>query len=365
MVRGKATTQGSDSLATQTAGKEYAAGLNDLIKNSAVRAGDFDSKAFALLDALEANGRSTEACNHLKKALEGVSRERIGNWRGYVYTLLRGFDEDSYNAMKASRSDGRRRRGERTRDTGETANGDDATKKSEKPKEAKRELQPFDPSAKEFVPSKPVQVPLSTAVHAKEEAAYNAAHAYAVAAGQWAQHQSAATAAASSWSAAQAEMQRLRVLDDLKKASITTNASAPRSKTSNTQLKHTATEFVPGQTTWSGAKGGNAKDAAASSKTLSDSATEFVPGRGVHVDSSSSGGNGRDESKANNAKAAQSARTSEAGATSTGSTTGANGHSVAPASKDTAQGDNTLRYVIGAVAVAVLAGAAITMARRR
>eukprot|EP00927_Polykrikos_kofoidii_P078843 TRINITY_DN75641_c0_g1_i1.p1 TRINITY_DN75641_c0_g1~~TRINITY_DN75641_c0_g1_i1.p1 ORF type:complete len:384 (+),score=57.31 TRINITY_DN75641_c0_g1_i1:122-1273(+) len=85
------------------AGKDYKDGIYDLINTTAARPSDFDQKAVMLFDVLEKHGRSQKACDHLKDALEGLQRDRVANWRGYIYTLLRGFDEEAYNVMKSGR----------------------------------------------------------------------------------------------------------------------------------------------------------------------------------------------------------------------------------------------------------------------
>eukprot|EP00448_Togula_jolla_P017910 CAMPEP_0170587190 /NCGR_PEP_ID=MMETSP0224-20130122/10154_1 /TAXON_ID=285029 /ORGANISM="Togula jolla, Strain CCCM 725" /LENGTH=474 /DNA_ID=CAMNT_0010910803 /DNA_START=1 /DNA_END=1423 /DNA_ORIENTATION=- len=112
MVKGK----GTETLNALLVGKEYKEALNEVIRSSAARPSDFDKKALSLLDALQWNGRAVEACEYLRQALEGTNRDQILNWRGYVYTLLRGFDEVAYNHMKANQSDGAKRRPERSRD---------------------------------------------------------------------------------------------------------------------------------------------------------------------------------------------------------------------------------------------------------
>lgn len=109
MVRGK----GAESLHAQLAGKQYRDGINEVIRATAVRPSDLDQKALTLLDALQQHGRAQEACRYLKQALEGLSRDRVSNWRAYLYSLLRGFDEAAYESLKAERGEGRRRRGER------------------------------------------------------------------------------------------------------------------------------------------------------------------------------------------------------------------------------------------------------------
>merc|ERR1719464_2051676 len=98
MVRGKAENRGS-----ALNGKEYKDGIDDLTKKTVVRVTDLDDKAIKFLDYLQQNGgRGKEACQFLKQALEGLTREHVGNWKAYVYTLLRTFDPEAHKAMKES-----------------------------------------------------------------------------------------------------------------------------------------------------------------------------------------------------------------------------------------------------------------------
>jgi hypothetical protein len=90
MVRWK----GTETLNAQLEGKQYKNGLNDLIKCTVVRPNDLDAKAFNLLDEIEKRGRAAEACQHLRQAMEGIARDKVSNWRAYVHTLLRDFDEE-------------------------------------------------------------------------------------------------------------------------------------------------------------------------------------------------------------------------------------------------------------------------------
>eukprot|EP00929_Paragymnodinium_shiwhaense_P122644 TRINITY_DN95572_c0_g1_i1.p1 TRINITY_DN95572_c0_g1~~TRINITY_DN95572_c0_g1_i1.p1 ORF type:complete len:317 (+),score=76.80 TRINITY_DN95572_c0_g1_i1:38-988(+) len=104
-IRGR----GSESLNSQLADKEYRELVQDLIKTTAARASDFDARALALLDALQKNGTVKAAVTHVKQALDGVTRDRVGNWRRYVYSLLRGYDEDAYSSMKAEKGEKNKR----------------------------------------------------------------------------------------------------------------------------------------------------------------------------------------------------------------------------------------------------------------
>lgn len=91
-------------------GKAYKESVTELFSSTALRQGDIDPKAIHLLDALQKAGKAQEACEHLKKNLEGVAREKVQNWRAYSYKMLREFDIDVYNNMKA-KAEGNRSRG--------------------------------------------------------------------------------------------------------------------------------------------------------------------------------------------------------------------------------------------------------------
>mmetsp|Transcript_81216 Transcript_81216/g.159393 ORF Transcript_81216/g.159393 Transcript_81216/m.159393 type:complete len:421 (-) Transcript_81216:224-1486(-) len=92
--------------AARMASKAYKSALDDVTGNTQVKVSDFDIKAVHLLDYLQKSGnRAGEALTYLKKAAQGVQRDDILNWRAYVYTLLRKFDENAYKAMKAQSTD--------------------------------------------------------------------------------------------------------------------------------------------------------------------------------------------------------------------------------------------------------------------
>jgi len=148
MVKGK--SKSSDVLDGPLAEKPYKSGIVQVLRNTPVQVGDFDSKAILLLDVLHEKGRATEACQVLQNTLQGVQRKKVTNWRAYVYTLLRGIDEDAYNAMKESKeNNGRKKR----RPSVQEATTPSAGKKE------------FNKSAAEFVPgqqwAKPAEEPKS------------------------------------------------------------------------------------------------------------------------------------------------------------------------------------------------------------
>ncbi|CAK0790407.1 unnamed protein product [Prorocentrum cordatum] len=128
--------------------KEYKDGIDDLAKATVVKPGDLDEKAVKYLDFVQANGgRGNEACAYLKGALEGMSRDHVSNWKAYVYTLLRGFDEEAYKQMKISE-------GKKVRP---------ARAKTEKDKEKKDKFPTkqfeFNAGAAEFVPGQSWSAP--------------------------------------------------------------------------------------------------------------------------------------------------------------------------------------------------------------
>ncbi|CAK0886102.1 unnamed protein product [Prorocentrum cordatum] len=117
-------------------------GIDELAKTTVVKPSDLDEKAVKYLDFVQANGgRGNEACTYLKSALEGMSRDHVSNWKAYVYTLLRGFDEEAYKQMKISE-------GKKVREPRRGAKGD----KEKKDKFPVKEFA-FNVDAAEFVPS--------------------------------------------------------------------------------------------------------------------------------------------------------------------------------------------------------------------
>jgi len=80
--------------------KEYQAAVDELIKKTEVRTGDLDSKFYILLDQLQQKDKAIEGVRHVSQCLENIEREKIFNWRAYVYTLLRKFDQAAYESLK-------------------------------------------------------------------------------------------------------------------------------------------------------------------------------------------------------------------------------------------------------------------------
>jgi hypothetical protein len=81
--------------------KPYKVAVDDLVRSTEVRLTDLDAKFFQLLDKLQQKGRALEGVKYLSQSLDGIERTRIVNWRAYVYTLLRKFDEVTYREMKS------------------------------------------------------------------------------------------------------------------------------------------------------------------------------------------------------------------------------------------------------------------------
>lgn len=96
-------------------GKPYKEAINDVFATTSVQQRDIDQKAVQLLDALQKSGKAEAACSHLKTNLEGIAREKVTNWRAYVYSLLRAFDTEEYTKMK-EKSGGNRRQGGKAKD---------------------------------------------------------------------------------------------------------------------------------------------------------------------------------------------------------------------------------------------------------
>jgi len=126
-------------------GKDYANTLARLAESTAVRLSDFDEKAVFLLEAHSRKGTVTDAISHLESSLQDVDRSHTSNWRAYIYTLLKKFDEATYKEMKASGDSPRRRR------------RNDSKLESKDPS-SRFPLSSFvlNPEAEVFVPSKPV-----------------------------------------------------------------------------------------------------------------------------------------------------------------------------------------------------------------
>ncbi|CAE8662810.1 unnamed protein product, partial [Polarella glacialis] len=120
--------KGTETLNDLIDDKKYKDGIQEIIRTTCVRPNDFDSKAISLLDVLQQRGRGDEACRHLAQSLQEVSREKITNWRAYIYTLLKGFDGSAYTALKSGKdSESRRiRRAERAERNAAAAAAEDS-----------------------------------------------------------------------------------------------------------------------------------------------------------------------------------------------------------------------------------------------
>jgi len=154
------TESKAEQKAAMLSGKEYKDEIDDLTQNTALKLADLDEKAFALLDALHAKGKAKDAIATLKTTFAEMSRDRISNWRGYSYTLLKKFDEETYKALKET--DGRRRpRGDRKSDRKESDDRKDkeVRDKERKDKKEAKERGNFPVKAFNFNAEAPVFVP--------------------------------------------------------------------------------------------------------------------------------------------------------------------------------------------------------------
>eukprot|EP00437_Effrenium_voratum_P017155 CAMPEP_0181454366 /NCGR_PEP_ID=MMETSP1110-20121109/30200_1 /TAXON_ID=174948 /ORGANISM="Symbiodinium sp., Strain CCMP421" /LENGTH=243 /DNA_ID=CAMNT_0023578707 /DNA_START=65 /DNA_END=792 /DNA_ORIENTATION=- len=92
----------SSSSALELARKPYRQSIDELIRNTVLCRNDFDHKILLLLDALWERNKLQEACNHVKKVVEVLPRDKVTHWRGYLHKLLRNFDEDAYHDVKGT-----------------------------------------------------------------------------------------------------------------------------------------------------------------------------------------------------------------------------------------------------------------------
>mmetsp|Transcript_9999 Transcript_9999/g.21999 ORF Transcript_9999/g.21999 Transcript_9999/m.21999 type:complete len:315 (-) Transcript_9999:247-1191(-) len=93
--------------------RPYGEALHELYKGTAARAADFDAKTIQLMDALHDAGKTDAAIKHMLKALTGVAREKVTNWSGYLFALLRGFDKEIYEQARSQRGKPERSRKDR------------------------------------------------------------------------------------------------------------------------------------------------------------------------------------------------------------------------------------------------------------
>eukprot|EP00930_Biecheleria_cincta_P100722 TRINITY_DN92337_c0_g1_i1.p1 TRINITY_DN92337_c0_g1~~TRINITY_DN92337_c0_g1_i1.p1 ORF type:complete len:578 (+),score=145.63 TRINITY_DN92337_c0_g1_i1:38-1735(+) len=290
---GRGRRKGNEAFEAALADKKYKSGVQELIRKTPVQPSDFDQKAFALLDALQERDRALEACQHLQHSLQGITvRSRISNWRAYVYTLLRGFDETVYAAMKADRgSENRRKKKAERAEAGKAAlllsealtTKDSATTEQDEDKTLE-----FNQSAAEFVPGKPWspgQSPAQVPKTSLRTEAVEFVPSFAQAAMQSRQFMMQAAAMAH---AARPAIPAFRQH----------TASTP------TSLKTTAPEFKPGQVAWT--------KSATEIKPLKHNAAEFVPGVSAWAGAMNLGKASKSKPKAKAGKASSSASAVEA-----------------------------------------------------
>jgi len=132
-------------------GKAYTPAIETLTETTALRYSDLDPKALKLLDILQEKGKAEEACKFLQQTLSGIPRDQIGNWRAYVYTLVRGLDAEAYAIMKDA--------GSAEKQAKEARKEKPAPEATEKKKDRDKYTvtrTPLKASAAAFVPGKPV-----------------------------------------------------------------------------------------------------------------------------------------------------------------------------------------------------------------
>lgn len=83
-------------------GKGYKDAMQEVFSTQGLclQARDIDQKAVTLLDALDKVGKAEEACEWLKEQLKDISRDKVQNWKAFVYKLLTNFDPEVYGKMK-------------------------------------------------------------------------------------------------------------------------------------------------------------------------------------------------------------------------------------------------------------------------
>lgn len=140
-------------------GKQYKAELEEVLKTTSVKITDLDERALALLDTYQTRGKAKVAIERVKEAVQGLSRNEVSNWRGYVYTLLKCVDVQAYQAMKDSMDISKIARGTgRPRVDSQPTRGGRAARHEQRVSEVqKRSKFPvmrkdFNPQATEFVP---------------------------------------------------------------------------------------------------------------------------------------------------------------------------------------------------------------------
>mmetsp|Transcript_38535 Transcript_38535/g.104379 ORF Transcript_38535/g.104379 Transcript_38535/m.104379 type:complete len:219 (-) Transcript_38535:326-982(-) len=98
---GKGGHGNNAQLAAELAQKPYVAWVEDVVATTAACRADFDHKILLILDAMYSLGHIEAACWHLKEVLSKVSRTHVTHWRGYLFKLLRNFDDEAYHLVKA------------------------------------------------------------------------------------------------------------------------------------------------------------------------------------------------------------------------------------------------------------------------
>eukprot|EP00933_Yihiella_yeosuensis_P042325 TRINITY_DN36881_c0_g1_i1.p1 TRINITY_DN36881_c0_g1~~TRINITY_DN36881_c0_g1_i1.p1 ORF type:complete len:606 (+),score=132.51 TRINITY_DN36881_c0_g1_i1:78-1820(+) len=239
-----------DTLNSALNDKPYKDGILSITRNTVVRSGDFDNKAIALLDFYESRGKGTEACAHLQKALKSVERDRISNWRAYVYTLLRGFDKSAYAEMKAEREEQRGPEARRRRSSAGASNQISSIVAAE----SKKAADTTPPSSPSKAKGEGTPIRLDGNISGSKQQFHVTAAEFVPGKTSWTNepsrsfsHQAAEFVPGKQWAS---------------------SSEAPT-------LKPSSAEFVPGQMAWTGAVG----SAGVGTKSLKPQAAEFVPGQ--------------------------------------------------------------------------------------
>eukprot|EP00442_Polarella_glacialis_P045760 CAMPEP_0115091504 /NCGR_PEP_ID=MMETSP0227-20121206/26150_1 /TAXON_ID=89957 /ORGANISM="Polarella glacialis, Strain CCMP 1383" /LENGTH=631 /DNA_ID=CAMNT_0002483025 /DNA_START=68 /DNA_END=1963 /DNA_ORIENTATION=- len=273
MVKGGG--KGTETLNDLIDDKKYKDGIQEIIRTTCVRPNDFDSKAISLLDVLQQRGRGDEACRHLAQSLQEVSREKITNWRAYIYTLLKGFDGSAYTALKSGKdSESRRiRRAERAERNAAAAAAEDSLGPAQVQETEATEKAPS------IIALAASVGPPSTGIQAAGEAkdkSFNQGAVEFVPGKAWTAPTASAASAASSSTETKSFRQEAAEFVPGRVWSGAAGSTAP-----SAPFKPTAVEFVPGQIAWTGAPvfGSPMPVQGAGSKVLKNSAAEFVPGQ--------------------------------------------------------------------------------------
>jgi len=198
------------------------------------------------------------ACDFLKQSLFGTTRDRITNWRGYLYTLLRGFDEEAYSAMKVEQGHDRRKTRVERRPTEKNDKGEHIVREMSETQEPQ---QPQQPQQQKPQPQKP-QKPDRQAKEQDKPPELNEAATEFVPGKQ-------------SWAGAKEDEKKAfsHKAAEFVPGTPWTGSGSPTGAGNAKRFSHTAPEFVPGQLVWSGSPEVAAMAAAAAASPMNMLAT--------------------------------------------------------------------------------------------